>query len=149
MSMVHISAGINAPASEHLLSEPMIVARLASAALPRGSIPWLQFAGDYRLLREKIAAVFDDFKDFNAKIEHPGGFRLDNTAARRVWRTASGKAEFNTHAIPRDTSIIAQRRRDSTTQSSSRSQPYGLTINTTPRFTAWTIAIAACTGNVA
>ncbi|MEB0284821.1 formate dehydrogenase, partial [Sphingomonas sp. 10B4] len=33
MSMVHLSAGINAPASPHLLSETMIVARLAHAVL--------------------------------------------------------------------------------------------------------------------
>ncbi|MDQ8017047.1 MAG: FdhF/YdeP family oxidoreductase, partial [Bordetella sp.] len=33
MSMVHLSAGINPPASEHLLSEPAIVARLAAATL--------------------------------------------------------------------------------------------------------------------
>ena len=31
MSMVHISSGINLPASEHLLSESAIVARLAAA----------------------------------------------------------------------------------------------------------------------
>jgi len=35
MSMVHLSAGINAPASQHLLSEPAIVARLAAATLPQ------------------------------------------------------------------------------------------------------------------
>ncbi|MGC7407164.1 CbbBc protein, partial [Pandoraea pneumonica] len=38
MSMVHMSAGINPPASPHLLSEPAIVARLAEATLPESTI---------------------------------------------------------------------------------------------------------------
>lgn len=40
MSMVHMSAGINPPASPHLLSEPDIVARLADATLPESIISW-------------------------------------------------------------------------------------------------------------
>jgi anaerobic selenocysteine-containing dehydrogenase len=94
MSMVHLSAGINAPASEHLLSEPMIVARMATATLPASRTPWLWFTEDYRRIRDKIEAVFDDFKDFNARVAQPGGFRLRNTAAERIWRTANGKANF-------------------------------------------------------
>ena len=34
MSMVHLSHGMNAPASPHLLSEPVVVARMAAATLP-------------------------------------------------------------------------------------------------------------------
>jgi molybdopterin-dependent oxidoreductase alpha subunit len=105
MSMVHLSAGLNAPASEQLLSEPMIVARLAAATLPRSRTPWLQLAGDYALIRDRIEAVFPDFAGFNEKIKKPGGFRLRNTASERVWATASGRAEFRRHAVPTDTSI--------------------------------------------
>jgi len=105
MSMVHLSAGLNAPASEHLLSEPMLVARMAAAVLQNSRTPWLQLAGDYALIRDKIAAVFPDFAGFNEKIRTPGGFRLRNTASERVWATASGKAEFRTHAVPTDTSV--------------------------------------------
>jgi len=105
MSMVHLSAGLNAPASEHLLSEPMIVARLAAATLPHSKTPWLDLVADYRLIRERIEAVFDDFAGFNEKIKKPGGFRLRNTASERVWNTTSGKANFSTHAVPRDTFV--------------------------------------------
>lgn len=105
MSMVHLSAGLNAPASAHLLSEPMIVARLAAAVLPDSRTPWLELAGDYALIRDKIEAVFPDFAGFNEKIKTPGGFRLRNTASERVWATASGKAEFRAHAVPLDTSV--------------------------------------------
>ncbi|MDQ7955804.1 MAG: FdhF/YdeP family oxidoreductase, partial [Pseudomonadota bacterium] len=117
MSMVHLSAGINPPASEHLLSEPAIVARLAAATLgdneplpPEGAArrqmsrtPWLWLVEDYARIRDLIAQVFDDFADFNARVAQPGGFRLRNTASERVWATASGKAAFVPHAVPRDT----------------------------------------------
>ncbi len=105
MSMVHLSSGLNAPASEHLLSEPMIVARLAAATLRASKTPWLWLVEDYSRIRDKIEAVFDDFKDFNEKIKKPGGFRLRNTASERVWKTASGKANFVAHAVPRDSHV--------------------------------------------
>jgi molybdopterin-dependent oxidoreductase alpha subunit len=102
MSMVHLSAGMNAPASEHLLSEPMVVARMATATLQASRTPWLALAGDYAAIRDKIEAVLPDFAGFNDKIQAPGGFRLRNTASERVWATASGKAQFSTHALPTD-----------------------------------------------
>src|SRR3546814_4799938 len=81
MSMVHLSAGINAPASPDLLSEPAIVARLAQATLgERSKVPWQWLAADYDRIRDRIADVFDDFHDFNARVRVPGGFRLTNTA---------------------------------------------------------------------
>nr|WP_145550353.1 FdhF/YdeP family oxidoreductase [Variovorax boronicumulans] len=113
MGMVHISKGINPPASEHLLSEPAIVARLAAATLAgRSRTPWLWLVDDYARIRDKIEAVFDDFKDFNARVAHPGGFRLRNTASERVWNTPTGKATFFAHAVPRDTPVHRARRRE-------------------------------------
>ena len=105
MSMVHLSAGINEPASRHLMSEPMIVARLAAAVLPQSQVPWMWLVEDYDRIREHIEKVFDDFKGFNEKVHHPGGFRLRNTAGERVWVTPSGKAELMVHAIPLDTAV--------------------------------------------
>ncbi|MBS0291153.1 MAG: FdhF/YdeP family oxidoreductase [Proteobacteria bacterium] len=104
MSMVHVSMGINPPASEHLLSEPAIVARLAVATLgDRSRVPWLWLVEDYARIRDEIEKVFPDFHDFNARVAVPGGFRLYNTASERVWNTASGRAAFVAHAVPRDT----------------------------------------------
>jgi len=110
MSMVHLSSGLNAPASPHLLSEPMIVARLAAATLPQSKTPWLWLVEDYSRIRDKIEAVFDDFRGFNEKIRKPGGFRLRNTASERVWATPSHKAHFSTHPVPRDTPVHRARR---------------------------------------
>ncbi|QDL53791.1 FdhF/YdeP family oxidoreductase [Rhodoferax aquaticus] len=112
MSMVHLSMGINPPASAMLLSEPAIVARLAAATLAgRSKTPWLWMVEDYQRIRDKIEAVFPDFKDFNARIRVPGGFRLRNTASERVWATPSQKAVFKTHAVPTDTPLRRARAR--------------------------------------
>jgi anaerobic selenocysteine-containing dehydrogenase len=103
--------GINPPASEQLLSEPAIVARLAAATLQgRSQTPWLWLIEDYARIRDKIEAVFDDFKDFNQRVAHPGGFRLRNTASERVWNTPTGKATFFPHAVPQDTPVHRARR---------------------------------------
>lgn len=104
MSMVHISMGINPPASEHLLSEPAIIARLAAATLgQRSKIDWLGLVEDYSRIRDLIEQVFPDFKNFNQRVAQPGGFRLRNTASERVWATATGKANFYPPVVPLDT----------------------------------------------
>ncbi len=114
MSMVHISMGINPPASQQLLSEPAIVARLAAATLgARSRTPWLWMIEDYARIRDKIEAVFDDFADFNTRVATPGGFRLRNTASERVWNTPQHKAVFFTHAVPTDTPVHRARARHS------------------------------------
>ncbi|GAA3919702.1 FdhF/YdeP family oxidoreductase [Luteimonas lutimaris] len=103
MSMVHLSAGINAPASDELLSEPAIVARLAEATLAeRSRVPWRQLMADYDRIRDLIASVFDDFHDFNQRVRVPGGFRLPNSAGERRWKTSSGRAAFIAHRVPTD-----------------------------------------------
>jgi molybdopterin-dependent oxidoreductase alpha subunit len=94
MSMVHASRGKLPPASEHLRSEPAIVAGIARATLPESKVPWLELVDDYDRIRDLIEAVFPDFKDYNVRIRHPGGFRLPLHATERVWKTASGRAEF-------------------------------------------------------
>jgi molybdopterin-dependent oxidoreductase alpha subunit len=112
MSMVHISMGINPPASPQLLSEPAIVARLAAATLgARSKTPWLWLVEDYARIRDKIEAVFPDFFDFNQRVAQPGGFRLRNTASERVWATASGKAQLTVHQVPRGTPLQRARER--------------------------------------
>ncbi|WP_343591258.1 FdhF/YdeP family oxidoreductase [Paracidovorax wautersii] len=112
MSMVHISMGINPPASEHLLSEPAIIARLAAATLgERSRIDWLGLVEDYSRIRDLIEKVFPDFKNFNQRVAQPGGFRLRNTASERVWATATGKASFYPPVVPLDTPSHAARER--------------------------------------
>jgi formate dehydrogenase major subunit len=95
MSVVHASGGLLPPGSEHLKSEVAIVCGMARATLTNTTVDWQSFEDDYDLIRDKIEEVFPDlFKDFNAKIRQPGGFRLANGASERVWRTSTGKARF-------------------------------------------------------
>jgi len=94
MTMVHASSGNLPPASEHLRSEPAIVAGMACATLPQSKVPWLELIADYDRIRDGIESVFPDFKDFNLRIRKPGGFRLPLPPTMRVWTTTSGKAQF-------------------------------------------------------
>jgi molybdopterin-dependent oxidoreductase alpha subunit len=94
MSMVHASGGGLKPASEHLRSEPAIIAGIALATLPNTRVGWAELISDYGKIRDCIEAVFPEFKDFNARIKKPGGFRLYVAASERQWLTPTGKANF-------------------------------------------------------
>jgi anaerobic selenocysteine-containing dehydrogenase len=94
MSMVHASRGKLPPASEHLRSEPAIVAGIAMATMPNSKVDWENLVADYDRIRDKIEDVYPEFKDYNLRIRHPGGFRLPLGPTERVWHTPSGKAEF-------------------------------------------------------
>jgi molybdopterin-dependent oxidoreductase alpha subunit len=95
MSMVHASHGKLPPASEHLLSEPAIIAGMARATLgDKYAIAWEEFIADYDRIRDAIEVVFPDFAGYNTRIRNPGGFRLDVAASRREWRTPTGRARF-------------------------------------------------------
>ncbi|WP_119718974.1 FdhF/YdeP family oxidoreductase [Cognatilysobacter tabacisoli] len=99
MSMVHLSSGMNPPASEHLLSEPAIVARLAAATLPRSRTRWAWLVEDYDRIRDRIAQVVDGFDDFNARVRRPGGFHLRHPGRDRRFPTPSGRAQLFAHPL--------------------------------------------------
>jgi molybdopterin-dependent oxidoreductase alpha subunit len=103
MGVVQSSRGNLQPASAELLSETMIVARLAEATLGGrgGGVNWMELAADYDLIRERISRVVVGFENYNERVRLPGGFYLPNLAREREWKTASGKAQFTTHGLPR------------------------------------------------
>src|ERR1700726_3856588 len=94
MSMVHASRGGLKPASEHLRSEPAIIAGMALATLPNTRVGWADLIADYGKIRDAIEAIFPEFSDFNARIKKPGGFRLYVAASEREWLTPTKKANF-------------------------------------------------------
>lgn len=94
MSMVHASRGTLPPASPHLRSEPAVIAGMAHITLPNSRVNWLHLAEDYERIRDLIEKIYPDFKDYNERIRKPGGFRLSLPATERVWKTATGKAQF-------------------------------------------------------
>ena len=98
MSMVHASRGLNPPASPQLKSEVAIVAGIGAALFGASDpVDWEALCGDYGRIRDLIEAVQPDlFADYNQRIQTPGGFRLPVPTSERVWKTASGKANFLT-----------------------------------------------------
>lgn len=99
MSMVHLSVGKKKPASEHLLSEPDIIARMARATMPGSATPWESYGRDYALIRDVMAKVLPGFEGFNELVSHPNGFRIPQPARERDFRTPSGKADFSAPAL--------------------------------------------------
>ncbi|PDS43740.1 CbbBc protein [Rhizobium anhuiense] len=103
MSMVHGSAGINRPASPHLLSEVAIIAGIAQATVGAAVVDWTELAGDHDRIRDHIAATIPGFENYNARLRKPRGFHLRNTAAHREWDTPAGKASFSAEPLPEET----------------------------------------------
>jgi molybdopterin-dependent oxidoreductase alpha subunit len=93
---MHGSRGFAEPASPLLRSEPAIIAGIATALLPTNPrVDWGRWAADYRLIRAAIAATWPEiFHNFNERMFQPGGFHRPVPARHRVWKTASGKANF-------------------------------------------------------
>src|SRR5687768_12142125 len=101
MAVVQASRGFLVPASEHLLSEPAIVVRLAQATLgTRSTVDWEAMVADYDQTRAQIERVIPDFENYNERVRRPGGFYLPSAPRERVFRTKSGKAEFSVHPLP-------------------------------------------------
>ncbi|MBN3818460.1 FdhF/YdeP family oxidoreductase [Paraburkholderia sp. Se-20369] len=107
MSMVHASAGKLKPASEHLRSEPAIVAGMAHATLPNSKVQWLDLIADYDRIRDLIDKTIPGFEAFNTRIRTPGGFRLPLPPTERVWPTATGKAMFSVYkGVKEDADVL-------------------------------------------
>jgi anaerobic selenocysteine-containing dehydrogenase len=101
MSVVHPSAGVLAPASAQLRSEPAIVAGLAEAVLRgKSRVPWGWLVEDYDRIRERIARVVPGCEDYNRRLREPGGFVLPSGARVRRFDTPGGRARFTRHPLP-------------------------------------------------
>jgi molybdopterin-dependent oxidoreductase alpha subunit len=111
MSMVHISYGMNKPASPNLLSEVAIVAGMADAALGSARVDWNWYVDDYARIRDAIERSIDGFHDYNSRVAVPGGFHLKVASREREWVTSSAKAQFVVHRIDKDTPIHRARAR--------------------------------------
>jgi molybdopterin-dependent oxidoreductase alpha subunit len=102
MSAVHASHGQLPPASEMLLSEATIVARLASATLGSGSrVDWERLSRSYDEVRELISVTIPGFTDFNRRLREPRGFYLPNGARTLDFAALGGRAHFSRIPVPR------------------------------------------------
>jgi molybdopterin-dependent oxidoreductase alpha subunit len=102
MAVVQASRGFLTPASAVLLSEPAIVARVASATLgTRSNMDWMGMIANYDLIRDHIARVVPGFDDYNLRVREPGGFHLPSPVAARIFNTPSGRGVFTIHGLPK------------------------------------------------
>jgi molybdopterin-dependent oxidoreductase alpha subunit len=95
---VHGWRGQSEPISAHARSEAAILAGLAQATLSgMERIDWEAWRSDYALIRQGIAQVYPEiFHDMETRMWEPGGFHRPLPAARREWKTESGRAQFIT-----------------------------------------------------
>ncbi len=105
MGVINASRGRLAPAAAPLRSEVAIVGGIARAVLGAGAVgdrpDWEAFAGNYDLIRDRIARVVPGFEDYNRRIRE-GVFHLPNAPRdSREWRTGSKRANFTVAPIRR------------------------------------------------
>jgi molybdopterin-dependent oxidoreductase alpha subunit len=93
---MHGSRGFAEPASQHLRSEPAIIAGIAQALLPANPrMDWSGWVKDYARIRDAIEQTYPDiFANFNERLFTPGGFHRPLPPRLRIWKTKSGKANF-------------------------------------------------------
>ena len=96
MGVVQQSKGVLEPVSDQLLSEPVIVCRLAKAVLgAKYGIMWDRYMQHYDHIRDDIARTIPGFENYNEKVRQPGGFYLPNCNRDGKFDTATAKAHFN------------------------------------------------------
>ena len=101
MGIVHKSQGMLSPASEHLLSEPDIVARLAIATLGKDTqVAWEKMVSNYDHIRDAIEVCIPGFDNYNERVRREGGFYLPNGPRERKFTTAENKAHFSITKVP-------------------------------------------------
>jgi molybdopterin-dependent oxidoreductase alpha subunit len=102
MGIVHSSRGNLPPPSDELLSEPEIVARLGEETLGTDDmVAWSWLVDDYDRIRDLIERVVPGFERFNERVREPGGFALPNVVRAGGFGTASGRARFSVHPLPK------------------------------------------------
>jgi molybdopterin-dependent oxidoreductase alpha subunit len=102
MGVIQMSKGNLPPISAHLLSEPVIVCRLAMATLgTRSVVNWAHYAKHYDYIREDLEKVIPGFDNYNNRVRHPGGFYLPNGAREGKFDTSNLKANFNVAPVTR------------------------------------------------
>lgn len=103
MGVVHSSTGKLKPVSENLLSEPVIVAKMAKASLKNNTVDWDAMVSNYDAIRDKIEAVIPGFENYNERVRKPAGFYLPNGARVGEFHTLNGKANFTVNPVPDNT----------------------------------------------
>jgi anaerobic selenocysteine-containing dehydrogenase len=95
MGVVQQSKGILKPISDDLLSEPVIVCKLAKAVLGNTKINWDKYLEHYDNIRNDIEKTIPGFENYNERVRMPAGFYLPNCNREGNFDTENKKAKFN------------------------------------------------------
>jgi molybdopterin-dependent oxidoreductase alpha subunit len=96
MGVIQMSKGMLKPISGNLLSEPIIVCKLAKAVLGEKSVvKWDWYKEHYDNIRWDIERTIPGFDHYNDRSRLPGGFYLPNSVREGEFKTVTGKANFN------------------------------------------------------
>jgi len=96
MSVVSRTQGRLEPVSDHLLGEPVIIARMAEAIFGTDhAVGWRAMAEDYDVIRDHASRVIPGTEDFNARVRTRYGFVLPNPPRdERRFATPQQRAQF-------------------------------------------------------
>ena len=101
MGVVQMSKGVLNPISDDLLSEPVIICKLAKTTLGgRTKINWDKYMSDYDTIRDDIEQTIPGFEKYNERVRHPFGFYLPNCNREGRFDTVSEKGYFNISKVP-------------------------------------------------
>jgi len=96
MGVVQMSKGNLKPVSKELMSESLIVCKLAKQVFGNTSkVNWDSYASNYDHIRQAIESTIPGFENYNEGVRKPGGFYLPNGSREGKFNTFSGKANFN------------------------------------------------------
>ncbi len=102
MGKIQPSVGNLDPASEHLMSEPAIIAALGEQLFGAADkINWTGYQSDYGLIRDDIAAIVSGFERYNDRVKDGSEFYLPNNARDCDFSMLpGGRAQFSVCPMP-------------------------------------------------
>nr|WP_298931209.1 FdhF/YdeP family oxidoreductase [uncultured Allomuricauda sp.] len=101
MGKVHQSEGRLEPASDHLMSEPEIIANMAQAYFGADAqIDWMTLGTDYNLIRDKISMVLNGYEEYSNRSKGSGFYLPNNTREADFSKLPDGKAQFSVCKLP-------------------------------------------------
>jgi molybdopterin-dependent oxidoreductase alpha subunit len=100
MGTVHTTRGFEKSHTDRLLSEPHIIAQIASRTLGNDIVDWQALIDDYDRIRTLISRAVVGFESFNEKLKKDGIFDLPNGPRNQRFTNDIGKARFTVNELP-------------------------------------------------
>ena len=100
MGTVHTTRGFVKSHTDYLLSEPHIIAQIASRTIGNDIVDWNALIDDYDRIRTLISKAVVGFESFNEKLKKDGIFDLPNGPRNQQFTNDIGKARFTVNELP-------------------------------------------------